>query len=185
MDSEYFDRISNARLKYKPDVISSLFIAEAPPVNPDRFFYFEEVYEQDSLYLELMKGIFLPEVGNDVMVPTSFFRSNKAEFLTEFKTRGYYLIDTIDHPLPWNISRTKEKIDYLSGYKDRLIEKVNHLIDKKVPIVLISIPVFQAVSGSLKYKGFNVIHDFPVEFPGSGNQGKFHEKFDRILPKIR
>jgi hypothetical protein len=58
------------------------------------------------------------------------------------------------------------------------------MVDKKTPIILISIPVFQALSGSLAYEGFNVIHDFPIEFPGSGNQTKFHEKMKALVLKI-
>ncbi len=52
MELQQLDHIKNAREKYKPEKTSCLFIAEAPPSDPDRFFYFEEVREQNSLYLE-------------------------------------------------------------------------------------------------------------------------------------
>ena len=37
---ETSEKIKNARLKYLPEKISMLFIAEAPPAAVDRFFYY-------------------------------------------------------------------------------------------------------------------------------------------------
>jgi len=44
-----------ARNKYNPDHIELLFIAEAPPANDSRrFFYFVQVDIGDTLFLEMM-----------------------------------------------------------------------------------------------------------------------------------
>jgi hypothetical protein len=48
-----------ARRKYKPQSIKFLFVAEAPPKKESgRFFYFENVSDKDSLFLEMMKVLY-------------------------------------------------------------------------------------------------------------------------------
>ena len=70
-DTNHIKQVQDARAKYKPEVITCLFIAEAPPSSPDRFFYFEEVREQDSLYLEMMKALF-PEEGKTITLEDEY-----------------------------------------------------------------------------------------------------------------
>ena len=60
-DLDYLkDVYASARNRYRPNEIRVLIIAEAPPCALDRFFYFEDVKKQDSLFLEIM-GILYPE----------------------------------------------------------------------------------------------------------------------------
>lgn len=190
MNKLHIQHIEQARLKYMPEKINCLFIAEAPPSDPDRFFYFEKVWEQDSLYLELMKILFPGDSDDRIsltgfpFVSTSRLRDNKEDYLNMFKAKGYYLIDVIDYPMPYEFSRTKDKIRYLSNQRDYLVKKVEKLIDKQTPVVLISTPVFQAVQATLKYYNYNLIHSEAIEFPGSGQQANFREKMMKILPKL-
>ncbi len=188
----HLESINEARLKYKPATIKCLFIAEAPPSNEDRFFYFENVLEQDSLYLEMMKALFAEDKSDeenytmtsifDGTIPTADLRNNKEDWLNKFKNEGYYLIDSSDQPMPYGMGTTK-KIRFLEGRKNSLLEKVKPLVDQRTPIVLISVPVYQAMAGMLKYNGFNVIHNEPVPFPGSGQQKVFQEKMKLIINK--
>ena len=105
MGIEHTNEINMAREKYRPKEIKCLFIAEAPPSSQDRFFYFEKVYEQDSLYLELMRALIKPEpkalgeMGGQTFywegeIPVDVLRSQKESYLEQFKERGYYLIDS-------------------------------------------------------------------------------------------
>jgi len=72
----------NTRLKYKPEIIKFLLIAEAPPkIGSNRFFYFEDVNEKDSLFIETMKVIYPDEDYSN----TKNIRSRKKEFLEKFK----------------------------------------------------------------------------------------------------
>jgi hypothetical protein len=190
MDQEHINRIKEARLKYKPDEIKCLFVAEAPPAASDRFFYFEDVSEQDSLYLEMMKVLFedvteLPFGDGSLTFQTdvSEYRQKKAEYLQRFKGKGYFLVDNLDYPMPYEHSRTKDKISYLERVSPIFIEKIKSLIDKETPIVLISVPVYRANYAKLKYNGFKVLHDAPIEFPGSGQQKNFRDKMKQLLDK--
>jgi hypothetical protein len=190
MNKEHIQRIEHARLKYKPGNITCLFIAEAPPSDPGRFSYFEEVWEQDSLYLELMKMLF-PDKSEGIIsitgyphISTSRLRNNKEEYLKRFKEKGYYLIDALDYPMPYAYSRTRDKIEYISNQRDFIVRKIEKLINKSTPIVLISTPVFQAIQATLRYHDFNVIHHEAIAFPGSGQQANFREKMMKLLPKL-
>ena len=93
-----------ARLKYKPDKIKYLLVAESPPeIEKKRFFYFEEVKIQDSLFIQTMKVLY----PNDIVdVPT--LRSNKPAFLKRFQGDGFYLIDALDMPI--GVKKTEHKI---------------------------------------------------------------------------
>jgi len=194
--NDHTRRINEARLKYKPDVIKCLFIAEAPTSDEERFFYFEDVPDHDSLYLELMKSLFTtysqgtPDPMFDFVPvfknsPSTYdLRSQKADYLSKFKDMGFYLIDCLDHPLPYNLS-TNEKINKLNPVKNDLVAKVKSLIDKRTPVILISLPVYQAMAGSLKYNGYNVINKCGVPFPGSGQQQNFHDAMRPLLPMLK
>lgn len=60
-ETDYLKTVySQARKKYRPHNIRVVFIAEAPPCALDRFFYFEDVKKQDSLFLEIMGCCILP-----------------------------------------------------------------------------------------------------------------------------
>ncbi len=72
------NQFEKARLKYKPKQIKYLLIAETPPkLDSDRFFYFENVDRQDSLFLETMKLLYLDRAEN---IDTKTIRKNKKTF---------------------------------------------------------------------------------------------------------
>jgi hypothetical protein len=58
MTKEDMAKIENARLKYKPDLITILLIAEAPPDSLDRFFYYKNVRKGDYLFLGITEAIY-------------------------------------------------------------------------------------------------------------------------------
>jgi hypothetical protein len=47
-----------ARRRYRPKPVKVLFVAEAPPSDPRRFFYFERVSGHDWLFLALMRWLY-------------------------------------------------------------------------------------------------------------------------------
>jgi hypothetical protein len=46
--SELKKQLENARLKFKPNRVKYLLIAEAPPDSIDRFFYYTDVFKHDD-----------------------------------------------------------------------------------------------------------------------------------------
>jgi hypothetical protein len=69
--------------RYKPDKIDLLLVAEAPPTALDRYFYFEDVHTQDSLFRYVCRGVLGKEPD----------RNGKAVLLGEIRERGVFLID--------------------------------------------------------------------------------------------
>ena len=63
--------IQKAREKYLPNKIKLLFVAESPPEDVKRFFYFEDVPEQDSLFIQTMRVLY------NITESAPFIRRNK------------------------------------------------------------------------------------------------------------
>lgn len=176
--SKVYDRFEIARLKFKPEIIKFLFIAETPPKSDsNRFFYFENVEKQDSLFLETMKALYPLETQN---VETREIRRRKEEFLNSFKNDGFYLVDSLDKPFDEKYSSDK-KIRLIKEGQYRLLEKIKPLISIDTKVILIAAPVYRANFQYLKENGIPVINNELIDFPGSGGQKKFREKLRKVI----
>ena len=167
--------IEDARLKYKPKKIKFLLVAEAPPkVESKRFFYFEDISDGDSLFLETMKVLYPAEY-----LSTSDVRLNKKKFLEKFRDDGFYLLDASDEPMHDNTPYRKQK--QIEKALPTLRKKIWQLISPETNIILISATVYNTVYRKLKEEGFNLINEEMIEFPGSGGQKRFRVKLSRLL----
>jgi hypothetical protein len=121
-------RYSAARNKYKPAHIRTLLIAESPPCDLDRYFYFENVPKQDSLFLEIM-GVLYPEL-KAAYLASKRDSHLKAELLEHFQSDGYWLMDLseVPHELTGG--------DPAQALPD-LLERIRKAADKKTHIILI------------------------------------------------
>lgn len=165
------DIYSEARNKYKPRDIRVLLVAEAPPCALDRFFYFEDVKKQDSLFLEIM-AILYPEMKQRYLAKGRE-TVRKQEMLAQFQADGYYLIDLCGIPTSIIDGPT-------GGDVQHLLDSLKGLIGKEVPVILIKSNVYDACYEALRSAGYNVV-DERMPFPGSGQQGVFREKFKKAL----
>ncbi|MFY0608692.1 MAG: hypothetical protein JXR10_18400, partial [Cyclobacteriaceae bacterium] len=174
------DEFEIARKKYRPDPIKYLLIAETPPKSDsNRFFYFEDVDKQDSLFLETMKVLYPHETLN---FPTKIIRQRKREFLNNFKEQGFYLIDSLNQPFEQRYS-SQVKINKIIAGQTKLLNKLKNLIVAKTPVILISATVYRANFKFLVNNGINVVNSELIDFPGSGGQKKYREKMTRLLEK--
>lgn len=153
------DRRSRAARKYKPTKVELLLVAEAPPAALDRYFYFEDVREQDALFRYVAKAILKA-------APT---RGNKPELLALLRERGVFLIDLKQDPIDG--SPLTEQIP-------GLLARVRQLAPEK--IILIKATVYDHAFSPLLDAGQPVV-DERVPFPGSGQQRRFEEVFARAL----
>jgi len=162
-----------ARRKYIPSNIKFLLVAEAPPPeNSRRFFYFENVSMGDSLFLELMKVLY----HSDSLKPQDV-RRQKRRFLQRFRDDGFYLIDSSDTP----IIESTQKRHHIERALPSLRRKLLELAPDDVKIILISKNVYEVCAEKLKTEGFNIINDEMIDFPGSGGQERFRRKLGRLL----
>lgn len=143
--------------QFKPERIDLLLVAEAPPSALDRYFYFSDVREQDSLFRYLCRALLERE-------PT---REGKADLLAELRDRGVFLIDLQEEP---------RDSTPLSKLVPALVERCKSLDPGW--IVLIKTTVFDAAHAALVEAGLPV-SSVRVPFPGSGQQTRFLDAVDR------
>lgn len=170
------NRFEKAREEFRPDPIKTLFVAEAPPpVDSERFFYFERVPRGDSLFLEMMKVLF---PSTFVSAPEA--RKQKRRFLDKFKSDGFFLIDAVEDPLPKRAARSMKKREIRNSLP-RLQAKLKVVCGPDTRIVLISRHVYDICLSPLRAQGFNVINTEMIDFPAAGRQVHFRRKLTRLL----
>jgi hypothetical protein len=151
-----------------------LFIAEAPPLKDDRYFYFEDQYCGDTFYLEIMNALY----GKTRLRPACL-RKYKVEFLQRFRGDGFYLIDACEMPLEETNRKYKEKI--IEHNLPDLVKRINHIRGKDTKIILILATVYRVCLEPLRLKGLNVINTESIPLPGFGQQKRFRERITRLL----
>lgn len=152
-------RRERAARKYRPVAVKLLLVAEAPPAALDRYFYFEDVPRQDSLFRYVARAILKVE-------PT---RENKADLLARLRDQGVFLIDLKQDPMDGGS---------LAEEVPRLVRRVHALAPMK--IIVIKSSVFDLVRDALLEHGLPLV-DERVPFPGSGQQRRFEASFARAL----
>ncbi len=173
---------AQARKKYLPGKVKLLFITEAPPT-PDRhrYFFFEQVRQGDSLFLELMKVLFTEEVASFDTIKA--LRAEKVYFPERFQSAGFHLIHASDMPLP-DTTATERRNTYKQNLPV-LMKQIDALGGKSVPVILISAIVHEACFEGLTASGYQVMNETMIEFPNSGQQINFRRKLTALLTKHR
>jgi hypothetical protein len=173
---------AQATLRYKPATVRLLFIAEAPPAfRFNRLFYFEDLRDGDTLFLEMMKTLYGSTVGftENGFSPGSSaegIRKRKSELLARFRREGYFLIDASEEPMPDRASAS-QKLALLRASVPRLIVRLKEFaVDKNTSIVLIGRVTYSACAQSLMNLGFHVINEAMIDHPARGGQLRFRQK---------
>ena len=169
----HLEAIQTARALYRPESIDYLIIAEAPPCNEARFFYFEDVKTHDSLFLNVMEVLF-PDVKKAYLKkgrPTQL----KIELLERFREHGFFLLDLTDVPEAARDAKT------LAQYVPGLIGRVQSLAHRHTKIIIIKTTVYDLVYKPLVEAGVPGVIDVRIPFPGSGQQTRFKLAFGRAL----
>ncbi|QHT68108.1 hypothetical protein GXP67_16405 [Rhodocytophaga rosea] len=167
-----------ARRKYLPDKVKLLFITEVPPT-PDRqrYFFFEQVKQGDSLFLEMIKVLFPEEVAAFDTVKA--LRAEKVHFLERFQSVGFHLIHATDSPLPDTTATQRRNI--YKGNLLGLMKQIDELGGKTIPVILVSAVVHEACYEGLREAGYQVLNKTMIEFPNSGQQINFRRKLTALL----
>lgn len=152
--------------KYKPSQIRLLFIAEAPPAAPDRYFYFEHVHLQDSLWVETMSALY-PDFGS-----TNVERVRKPFWLARFRDDGCFLIDAVEDPMPKGATNAA-RVRIVEQHADELVRRVQAL--NPANTLLVSASVWRGASEAMRSARVPVVQHQLVPFPGNGQQARFHQ----------
>jgi hypothetical protein len=162
-----------------------LFIAEAPPADPARFFYFDQVDSHDWLLAlsrthphafrgctrSRRQAAAQTETGLPGPIPNSWLLPDRRERSA---------IDASDRPMPARATKATKRAR-LRVSLDQLVGEVRNLVTGSTRVVLISKSVHEVCYARLKAEGFNVVNTGMIDFPSSGRQGHVARKLRRDL----
>lgn len=155
-----------AAKKFRPETVRLLLVAEAPPCDTERYFYFERVDRHDWLFRYVWEGL----TGEKPV------RETKTEHLRTLRDAGVFMIDLHEE----NIS--EPTLTELRACVPDLVERCRAL--KPSAIVLIKSVVYDAAYEALRDDGLPVI-DARMPFPASGQQRKFLVAFREAAAAAR
>lgn len=173
------NQITQARQKYEPTTIKYLLIAESPPDDPERFFYYEDVKEHDHLFLGVMEALYPAQ--KEAYLKSRRSDSLKKDLLKQFQTDGFFLLDLLDIPIK---SYIKIHGDSYAKPVNNMVQRLQSMITLKTPIILIKENVYEILAQSLRKARFNVVNKDPIFFPAQGQQRKFQSSFQQALKAI-
>jgi hypothetical protein len=158
-----FARRREAAARYRPEKVKLLVVAEAPPDELTRYFYFEDVTEHDDLFRYICKGVLGRKPNRD----------RKRDALEELRERGVFLIDLQEE--------TPRDRTPLAAFVPALVERCRAL--RPDLIVLVKVTVFDAAYGALRRAGLPVSPE-RIPFPTSGRQLEFEQHFATALGSL-
>jgi len=165
-------QLGKARLKYKPESVKFLLIAEAAPDSIDRFFYYENVRQHDYLFLGVAQALY-PDL-KDNFIASGRSRDIKTSILKNLQADGFYLLDLCELPLSLMAGDLASQLPIL-------FQNVKKVIDTKTKIILIKATVYDMAFSFLQQEGIKNLIDVRIPFPGQGGQILFQKKFKEAL----
>ena len=158
-----------ARLKYKPNRVRTLFIGESPPAKGD-YFYFGG----SNNLLRYIRQAFVSVYGDKC--------GGRDDFLQFFKENGYYLVDLSEEPINWksDIERKQLRLESINS----LAKRVKDINPESVIIFMKAIEA--DVKKAVKISGLTISGEkiIVTKFPGLGNQRKSVKEIADALLKI-
>lgn len=158
------DKAANA---FRPERVRLLLVAEAPPCDTSRYFYFDGVPNHDWLYVYVCRGLF----GE---VEIADLRARKKEYLGALCASGVFMIDVA----PAGMS--SPTLAQLRPLVPDLVARCAAI--KAGAIVLIKSAVYDVAFGPLREAGLPVV-DERMPFPASGQQPAFLRGFADAVKK--
>jgi len=152
-------RRREAAIKYRPKRIRLLLVAESPPAESDRYFYFEGAGAHEPLFDGVCEVLFEERPQGD-----------KTPYLKELRRRGVFLVE-----LKPDGPRDREA---LGPYVAPFVLNLYELAPERV--VLVSADVHAAAFVPLKKDGREVV-DVRIPFPAPGHEVKFRQALRQAL----
>ena len=117
---------------------------------------------------------------NSIIFPSArFYETSKQResILKDFEMNGFYLVDFNLLPTTYNY----EKEEILSFYEISFKSKLEKLISKGIPVIIIDENLYQVLNENLKKDGFNIVHKQPIPKPNDTNYNRFKDLFRSAL----
>lgn len=168
------------RLRYRPQHVKVLLIAESPPPSPDiqssrQFYYADRIRHDDRLFTNTIRAIY-PEMAE---LPEAELEAKKEELLQRFKKDGWYMIEALEDSLPYEVTKPQRQA-LISKALPSLIQRVKKLAEPDTKIILVKSNVFKVASDPLKKAGFKILNKELVDYPGHYNQRAYRHKLAEL-----
>jgi hypothetical protein len=151
--------LEKLRHSYRPHRITTLFVGESPP-HGGTFFY-----KGDSLLHHKMKECF----GGDI-----------ANFLFEFKAKGFFLDDLVLYPI--NQMKDKDRDEHRrKGVSSLARRKADY---RPVAVVALMCAIERMVVDAMRQARLSLVPFYVVPFPRPEHQHRFKAKMAEIIPKL-
>lgn len=150
------DIYASMALKFKPDKVKTLLLAESPPQISDNTAVSQIKYFYNVDYINNQRDILLRETAkvilqNNTLAITS--KEAKLATLNALKAEGVYLLDAVKYPIN-KIDKKLRKQAIQAGVPD-LMAKITTLQPEKIIIVMKS--VYDLVAQALQKAGLPVV----------------------------
>ena len=167
---------SELRLRWKPENVRLLMIAESAPddrgdLAARRFFYADRL-GADNLFRGVVQAIY--GVGKETLKQTG-----KEPWLDKLRRDGFYLIDLAE--LPVNTMKPAERRRVLVDSVPGCVDRASALNPSGAMIV--KADLFAVLGPALKRANVNVLQDGPIAFPLGNTRAAFVEQFNRARSK--
>lgn len=173
--SETARQLHEAQTRWQPAEIRCLLIAEAPPNNPHRYFYYADVRNHDHLFLGIMQALY-PERKQRYVAEGRLVTLKKA-LLAQFQADGFFLMDLVEIPLTLFGATPKSALP-------SLLTRLEQTISRETPVIIIKASVFDICYKPLTAAGYTNVAPDRIPFPGSGNQTRFQIGFSQALSRL-
>lgn len=165
--------LEEARRAYLLARVGRVFVAEAAPDDPERFFYNPNVRQKDWLYLYLMTALY----GlSDSTAGRLRLRATKAEMLARFRDDGNYLVDALDYRLLKGTTSAARTRLIRAAAPGKIVEIAALLAERGTAtarVVLIKATVFDGMAEGCAAAGLPLANRARIPFPSSGQQKAF------------
>lgn len=192
-DDHIARRIARLELstRFRPIHIGILFLAEAPPLRPEDYFYYpakdraERLGHSRVLFDELMRGVGIPAGEGKC----------DESFLADFQKRGFFLADSLECPVEEIVPGLREgtaranPFELAHRYGPNIVKRIQYSYKPKHVVLLSTrtrhlIPILEQAGLRdllLLYQGL------PLHFPHPHNpasQTQFHAGLAEILARF-
>ena len=169
---------SELRLRWKPENVRLLMIAESAPDDRGdpaarRFFYADRL-GHDNLFRAVVEATY--GVGKETLKQTG-----KKPWLEKLRRDGFYLIDLAEFPVnAMNAAdRRRVLIDSIPGCVDRA-----STLDPAGAII-VKANLYAILAPPLRGANVNVLQEGPIAFPLGNTRADFVEQFNRAKSKSK
>ncbi len=154
---------------------TGLTVAESPP-SSGGYFYSGKTIGKDHLFRETMKALEFWPSGRPMRKDC-----DKRSMLREFRSLGFFLIDTCEFPVD-KLPPRERRISTIRGAMT-LPGRVEALCPDR--ILIVKKTVFKPAIQALSITGFarRVLNTEPLPFPSHGNQKKYRTMLRRLVKK--